>query len=163
MKKLQQVFEIDSYDDITMLPADDAALLTKARAVTSQAYAPYSRFHVGAILQLANGELVNGTNQENASYPAGICAERVGLSAAASLYPGVPVSVIAISYHNHNVEGASGRPISPCGICRQSLAEQQARQSSPIRLILSGQEGAIYVIPNAADLLPLSFSASDME
>lgn len=161
MKKLQQTFEILSYDDISALPAADAVLLTRAREVTSQAYAPYSRFHVGAVLQLANGETVNGTNQENASYPGGICAERVGLSAASSLYPGVAISTIAISYHN--LEGSSGRPISPCGICRQSLAEQQQRQSGPIRLILSGQEGAVYVIDNAVDLLPLSFSATDME
>ncbi|GAA0543148.1 cytidine deaminase [Chitinophaga japonensis] len=161
MKKLRHSFEYLSYDDISELDADDAALLQAARKVTERAYAPYSNFRVGAVMRLANGQLVSGTNQENASFPAGICAERTALSAASSLFPGEPVQAIAISYQHP--EGNSHQPISPCGICRQSLAEYELRQQQPIRLILGGQSGKVLVIPAATQLLPFSFSAKDME
>jgi len=161
MKKLQHSFEYLSYDDITGLDDDDAALLRAARQVTEQAYAPYSGFRVGAVIRLANGQLVSGTNQENAAFPAGICAERTALSAAASLFPETPIQTIAISYRHP--EGNSHQPISPCGICRQSLAEYELRQQQPIRLILGGQSGQVLVIPAATQLLPFSFSAKDME
>lgn len=159
--KLLQSFEYERYDDISQLDEKDAALLQAARAVTAEAYAPYSNFQVGAVIRLANGQQVSGTNQENASFPAGICAERTALSAATVLYPDIPIDTIAISYHNLN--GSSGHPISPCGICRQSLAEYEQRLQQPIRLILSGQSGQVYVIAAAGQLLPLSFSAKDME
>lgn len=151
----------EEYPDDSSLPADDAALLKAAREVTQHAYAPYSRFRVGAVLLLENGQRVNGTNQENASYPVGICAERTGLSAASSQYPGVAVKTIAVSYDNEL--GVSDRPISPCGICRQTLAEYQQRGHSPIRLILAGLTGKVWVIADAGQLLPLSFSADDMK
>ncbi|HEU4552379.1 MAG TPA: cytidine deaminase [Chitinophaga sp.] len=160
MQKLQQTFEYEYYDDISQLNPADAALLQAARAVTGQAYAPYSNFRVGVVMRLANGEQVSGTNQENASFPAGICAERTALSAATVLYPDVPIETMAISYNN--LLGNSGDPISPCGICRQSLAEYEQRLHHPIRLILSGQSGSVWIIPAAGQLLPLSFSASDM-
>ncbi len=98
-------------------------------------------------------KLLPGTNQENASYPAGICAERVLLSNASSQYPGVGIDTIAISYNN--IKGKSDRPVSPCGICRQSFAEFQRRTKTPIRIILSGMEGKVQIIENAAFLLPL--------
>lgn len=154
-------FEFEVYDSIDQLSKEDAFLLNEAKKVTQTAYAPYSLFQVGALALLANGKTVAGSNQENASYPVGICAERVLLSAASSLYPGVPVQTIAISYHNDN--GTSNRPISPCGICRQSLAEYESRFNQPIRLILGGMEGKVYIIPNAGILLPLSFSGDDMK
>lgn len=154
-------FEYLSYPDSTALSSEDQQLLQEARGVTAKAYAPYSQFNVGAVMLLENGELVRGTNQENASFPAGICAERVALSAAASLYPGIAVNTIAISYHNLN--GSSDTPISPCGICRQSLAEQENRQAQPIRLIMGGQTGQVFVLQTAKHLLPLGFSADDMK
>jgi len=109
---------------------------------------------------LANGQILSGTNQENASYPVSICAERVLLSAVASLYPGVAVTTMAISYKN--LKGKSEHPISPCGVCRQSLVEHQHHHKQSIRLILSAQTGDIYVIHDAATLLPLGFTADDM-
>jgi cytidine deaminase len=136
-------------------------LLREARKVTQFAYAPYSNFKVGAFAKLENGRTVSGTNQENASFPAGICAERTLLSTASSLFPGVGVDTIAISYNNLN--GKSDRPVSPCGICRQSLVEFQDRTKKQIRIILSGMEGKIQVIENAKDLLPLVFGADDMK
>lgn len=154
-------FEFSVYDSIDKLSEEDARLLKEAREVTQLAYAPYSNFKVGAIARLSNGELIVGSNQENASFPAGICAERVLLGSASSLYPKVPIETIAISYHNNN--GDSSHPISPCGICRQSLMEYELRVDHPIRLILGGMEGKVYIIPKASMLLPLSFTATDMQ
>ncbi|MCW3463818.1 cytidine deaminase [Chitinophaga nivalis] len=161
MEKQLQQFEYLVYNDITGLDEADAWLLKEARAVTAHAYAPYSHFQVGAIMRLVNGEIVAGSNQENASFPIGLCAERVALASAASVYPGVDIETIAISYHNLN--GDSSRPISPCGMCRQALAEYEQKQQAPIRLILGGLNGKVYVVSRANDLLPLSFSGGDLQ
>jgi cytidine deaminase len=161
MKTEKIKFNILIYDSIDELNSDDAFLLSEARSVTQFAYAPYSNFQVGAVAKLSNGETVTGTNQENASYPAGICAERVLLSTAASQYPGVGINTIAISYNN--LKGKSNKPVSPCGICRQSFAEFQQRTKTPIRIILSGMEGLVQVIENAAFLLPLVFGSDDLK
>ena len=154
-------FEYLSFPGSDALPAPDAKLLTEAREVTAHAYAPYSNFRVGAVIQLANGAKVSGTNQENASFPVGICAERTALSTASSLYPGVPIDTIAMSYYNA-AGGSSEAPISPCGMCRQTLAEYENRQEQPIRVILSGQTGKVLVLQTVKHLLPLGFSADDM-
>ena len=161
MKTEEVKFSILLYDSIDELNDEDAMLLREARNVTQFAYAPYSNFKVGAFAKLVNGKTVSGTNQENASFPAGICAERTLLSTASSLFPGVGVDTIAISYNNLN--GKSDRPVSPCGICRQSLVEFQDRTKKQIRIMLSGMEGKIQVIENAKDLLPLVFGADDMK
>ena len=118
---------------------------------------------MGAAATLKNGKTVTGTNQENASYPVSICAERSLLSSASALYPEVAVETMAISYHNHNANANSNRPISPCGMCRQSLMEYEGRWKNPIRLILSGIEGKVYVISKASHLLPLSFTGDDLK
>jgi cytidine deaminase len=155
------VFQYRVLENVSALSTEDAQLLIKARAATAKAYAPYSQFQVGAVAMLNNGKTIEGSNQENASYPVGICAERVLLSAASSLYHGVAIKTLAISYHN--LKGESKNPVSPCGICRQSLLEQTIRQHQPIKLILSGMEGVVYVLEDAALLLPLSFTANDMK
>lgn len=161
MKNEKFQFSYQVYDSINELSKDDADLLSEARNITRFAYAPYSNFGVGAFAKLVNGKTVSGTNQENAAYPAGICAERTLMSVASSLFPGVGIKTIAISYNN--VNGKSDRPISPCGICRQSFFEFQERTNSPIRIILSGLEGEVFVIENANALLPLVFGAGDMK
>lgn len=161
MKKEEVKFIMSVYDSIEELNQEDAWLLSEARSVTQFAYAPYSNFNVGAVAKLINGEIVSGTNQENASYPAGICAERTLLSSAASQHPGVAIDTMAITYNN--LKGASNTPISPCGICRQTIIEFQNRFHKPIKIILSGMEGKVQVIENAFDLLPLAFTAEDMK
>ena len=148
------------YESIDELNEQDAWLLSEAREVTQHAYAPYSHFQVGAIAKLANGEIVAGSNQENASFPVGICAERVLLASAASLFPKIPIETMAISYNNQN--GDSSHPISPCGMCRQSLLEYESRVHQPIRIILGGLTGKVYIIDKASMLLPLSFTAADL-
>ncbi|MEP6584415.1 MAG: cytidine deaminase [Ginsengibacter sp.] len=161
MQKEEYKFHVLVYDSIDELNQSDAFLLSEARSVTQFAYAPYSGFQVGAVAKLVNGETVTGTNQENASYPAGICAERVLLSSASSQFPGIGIENIAIAYNN--LKGKSDRPVSPCGICRQSFAEFQQRTGHQIRIILSGMEGKVQVIENASNLLPLVFSADDLK
>jgi cytidine deaminase len=161
MEKKEYRFDFTTYASDKELSGADAALVKKARVATSLAYAPYSNFKVAAIAKLSNGETVVSTNQENASYPVGICAERVLLSTVSSLYPGIAIDTIAISYDNTN--GASDKPISPCGICRQSLLEYEERMKHSIRLILSGKEGEVVVVEKSSQLLPLSFGGDDLK
>ncbi|HTI08480.1 MAG TPA: cytidine deaminase [Puia sp.] len=161
MQKREFNFSYEVYDKVEELSREDAQLLDKARAVTKNAYAPYSRFRVGAMAKLENGQFISGTNQENASFPVGICAERVLLSTASSLYPGIAIDTLAISYFNE--QGPSDQPISPCGICRQSLQEFGQRTGRHIRLILGGQSGKIYILSQASLLLPLAFTSEELK
>ena len=161
MKREEVKFEYDIFENSDELTEADAALLDAARKVTTKAYAPYSNFLVGAVAKLANGETVSGTNQENASYPVGICAERVLLSAASMLYTDVAIDTIAIAYHNLN--GESSKPVSPCGMCRQALKEYEERTGQPIRLILAGMTGKVFIIERSTQLLPFSFGGADMK
>src|SRR5690349_5285531 len=121
MKQQKFEFSFEVYDSIDELSADDQSLLIQARRATENAYAPYSNFHVGAAAKLSNGKIITGSNQENASFPVGICAERVLLASASSLYPDTPIDTMAISYSSNAMK--SDHPISPCGMCRQSLQE----------------------------------------
>lgn len=160
MKGQKFEFEYEVYDDISELNEKDAWLLNEARQITEQAYAPYSNFYVGAVGMMDNGEIVAGTNQENASYPVGICAERVLLGSAATIHPGVAIKTLAVSYKSK--ESDSDHPISPCGMCRQALLEYETRSKKPIRLILGGQEGKIYIIKSAIFLLPFAFTSDEL-
>jgi len=160
MKQEKFEFSFEVYDSIDELDEDDQQLLMEARKVTGEAYAPYSNFHVGAAAKLSNNKIVTGTNQENASYPVGICAERVLLSAISSLHPGIPIETIAVSYQSTKIK--SDHPISPCGMCRQALQEFEGRTGKRIRLILAGMEGKIYVIQSASQLLPLAFTNEEV-
>jgi cytidine deaminase len=160
MKENKFEFQYEVYDDISELKKEDAEILVKARAVTKQAYAPYSNFFVGAIAILSNGEIVAGTNQENASYPVGICAERVLLGNAATLFSGVSIDTLAISYDSKEI--SSDHPVSPCGMCRQALLEYETRTGQPIRLLLAGQKGKIYIVKTVRFLLPFAFDSSEL-
>ncbi len=160
MKESKFEFNYNVFDSIDELPEDQQKLLKQAREVTAQAYAPYSNFQVGAIAKLANGEIVSGSNQENASFPVGLCAERVLLATASSMFPRIPIESIAISYKSENVN--SDHPISPCGICRQALQEYKGRVSHPVQLILGGMTGPVYVIDSASRLLPLAFTSEEL-
>ncbi len=161
MKHQQYNFQFEIYDSINDLDKDDSELLQKAIETTNHAYAPYSNFFVGAAARLKDGAIITGANQENASFPVGICAERVLLSSVSSQHPSTAIETIAISYDNRN--GESDKPIAPCGLCRQTLFEYEQRQQQPIRLILGGMEGEVYIIEKASLLLPLSFTKEDME
>jgi cytidine deaminase len=149
------------FESCEEVDTDLQLLMGEAREAVNLAYAPYSHFYVGAAVLLSNGKVVKGSNQENASFPAGICAERVALSVASSLYPLDKVVALAVAYRSH-VAGGNDNILSPCGICRQSLLETSDRQQSPIKLLLSNQAGKIILLENSDYLLPLAFSSKSL-
>ena len=161
MKKEEYRFGFDVYESSNDLSKEDKTLIDAAREVTAKAYAPYSNFLVGAVAKLNNGQTISGTNQENASYPVGICAERVLLASAAMLHTDIPIETMAIAYNNIN--GESNKPVSPCGMCRQYISEYETRMNQPIRLILSGMNGKVFIVEKASQLLPLSFGGDDLK
>ena len=161
MKKSTHVIEYEVFASIEELTEQDRWLLKEARVLTGLAYAPYSHFNVAAVARMSNGEVVNGTNQENASFPVGLCAERVLLATASSVFPGEAIDTLAISYNNNRDQSA--HPIAPCGLCRQSLAEFEERMKQPIRLILSGLEGEVLLFNQSKLLLPFNFESSELK
>ena len=160
MKENKYEFNYRVYDSVDELPEEQQALLEEARRVTENAYAPYSRFQVGAVARMANGETISGSNQENASFPVGLCAERVLLGTISTLFPKVAIDTMAISYKSDHMK--SDHPISPCGMCRQALQEFEMRLNKPVQLILGGMEGPVYVIDSASKLLPLAFTSEEL-
>jgi len=138
------------------LTKEDRELLAIAAQAATAAYAPYSRFRVGAALRFADGRTFVGANQENASFPAGTCAERAALHGALSAVPDGVVSAMAIT----TPDGPEGGPVAPCGICRQVLLEQEFRQGAPVRLLLGTTNGPVFELESSGSLLPLSFDAS---
>ena len=131
-------------------------LVELAKKATNRSYAPFSHFHVGAALLLANGVEITGCNQENAAFSAGICAERAAIFAAGTQYPDVPVTTLAIAARTASGEWTD-EPISPCGTCRQVLIETETRFARPVRLLLYGRS-KIYAVDGIRQLMPLSFS-----
>lgn len=142
------------------LTAEEASLVNKAKEATYKSYAPYSKFSVGAALLFEDGSMIQGCNQENSSYPCGICAERSALFAAGTHCPEKRIVAICIAARDTSGQFTS-RPISPCGACRQVMSETEDRQHSPMRVYLYGADGT-YILEDAKDLLPVSFDASYM-
>lgn len=138
------------------LTAKEQKLVELAIAATERSYAKYSRFHVGAAIMLRNGEMLMGCNQENAAFPAGICAERSAIFAAGVQYPDEPVTTIAIAARDTTGQ-LTIDPVSPCGTCRQVMIETETRFRHPLRIILYGQE-RIFVMDGIKNLMPLSFT-----
>lgn len=154
MKKVDiqtTVFECDSLEEFDV---ELQNLIKEAKQVVKNAYAPYSKFNVGAAVLLENGEIITGTNQENAAYPSGLCAERVAMFYANSKYPNVPVKALAVSVFTN--EHYSESPIPPCGSCRQVILETEMRFKKPIKIILAGNK-KYTLIEDAKSLLPLHF------
>ena len=150
-KNLVTKIRVYSYSELSEA---DKNLIDLAKSATQRSYAPYSRFNVGAALLLANGEIITGSNQENVAFPSGICAERTTCFYANSSYPGVRFVKLAIAA-NHN--GAfTPHPVSPCGACRQVLAEYEKLGGGKLEIMLYGDD-EIYVLNEVADLLPLIF------
>ncbi|HET6559821.1 MAG TPA: cytidine deaminase [Prolixibacteraceae bacterium] len=159
MKTTEIRIIIQEFENIGELPENDQFLLTEARKITASAYAPYSGFHVGAALLLDNGKIISGNNQENSAYPSGLCAERVAMFYANANYPDSAVKTIAVSAAKNG--SMVKESVKPCGACRQALAETEVRFSTPIRIILDGED-TILVLNGVESLLPLSFSKRDL-
>jgi cytidine deaminase len=143
------------------LSAADKEVVDAARAATANSYAVYSHFNVGAAVRLADGLIVSGTNQENAAYPSGLCAERTTIFWANSQYPSQPVKVLAIAARNDS--GELDVPIPPCGACRQVILETEKRYNTPIRIILYGAKECYVVEDGIRALLPLSFDSAFLD
>jgi len=127
----------------------------EARAATAGSYSPYSHFKVGAVAVLDDGTMVRGANQENVAFPSGLCAERTALFAAGAQYPDLGVSMLCIAARDEKGEFTE-EPVTPCGACRQVMAQTEQRSGHPLVVVLSGKD-KVYVFNSAADLLPLSF------
>lgn len=151
-------FQYESLIDASALNQNDLELLNAARKATSTAFAPYSNFRVGAAAKLNTGEIIIGSNQESASYPVGICAERTLLNSIGSQHSDKTIITLAVSYDP--LGKASNEPLSPCGMCRQSILDFENRYQAPIRVILSGLEGEVMVFETASNLLPFGFNGS---
>ncbi len=160
MKKFSRSIEWTVCGEDELQPVD-SKLLKAAMEATSGSWSPYSGFRVGAALLLSNGAIVTGSNQENAAYPSGLCAERTALFAAGHMYPGESVTALAIAARND--KGYTAQPITPCGACRQVLAEAESRGKKPIRFILYGTEGTMVIEGGTDCLLPFCFGAESME
>ncbi len=159
MKKKNITTVTYEYDSVEELSKDEQLLIQKSKDAVNNAYAPYSKFQVGAAVLLENGEIITGTNQENAAYPSGLCAERVAVFYANSKYPDVPVKAIAVTAFTNN--NFVKTPIPPCGSCRQVLVETETRFNTPIKIYLVS-ESKITVINDAKDLLPLNFDETSL-
>jgi cytidine deaminase len=161
MKKVEISLSLIEVNDMTELDPSEQELIKISRRMTTQAYAPYSGFYVGAAVLLENGEIVLGSNQENAAYPSGLCAERVAVFAASSKYPDIKIKAIAISGNSKTRD--IDHPVTPCGACRQVMLEYEVKQEEPVKVYLSGHSGKIYIIGKVQDLLPLSFTSKELE
>ena len=159
MKELKQEVIIRKYK-FEELTDSDKRLIEAAIEATKRSYAPYSHFHVGVAAMLDDGTIVTGSNQENAAYPSGLCAERTALFHAGSEYPDKAVTTLAIAASN--CDGLTEQPVTPCGACRQVMLEAEQRYSRPIRMLMYGT-ACIYETRGTKDLLPLSFGIESME
>jgi len=155
MKDLELKVQISEYQ-LDELSTEEQQLIEKAIASTHNSYAKYSHFHVGAALLLANGVVLPGCNQENAAFPAGLCAERSAIFAAGAQYPDVSVKTLAIAARDTSGQ-LTEEPVSPCGTCRQVIIETETRYQQPIRILLYGRR-CVYVINGIRHLMPLSFT-----
>jgi cytidine deaminase len=155
MKKIYIETQLTVFDSISELPIDVQTLMSQAIEIRKKAYAPYSKFRVGAALLLDNGKIILGSNQENAAYPSGLCAERVAIYHVGANYPEAKILKMAISATSDTNPNTT--PIPPCGSCRQSIAEFEINQQTPIEIYFMGENGAVHKSDSLKNLLPFMF------
>jgi cytidine deaminase len=158
VKKIKIEISLEVFDSISELPVSIQKLMNKAHEARENAYAPYSRFKVGAALQLETGEIITGNNQENAAYPSGLCAERVAIFHTGSQNPDAIIVSMAITAKSLNALMTT--PVPPCGACRQVLAEYEVKQKPSIEIYFMGETGKVVKANSVKDLLPLIFDNS---
>ncbi|WP_286967809.1 cytidine deaminase [Flavobacterium sp. UBA4854] len=155
MKEINITTSFTIFDNLNELPTEIQDLMNQAVEIRKKAYAPYSKFRVGAALLLDNGKIILGSNQENAAYPSGLCAERTAIFYAGSAYPEAKILKMAITAASDTNQTTA--PIPPCGSCRQSIAEYEIKQDTPIEIYFMGEIGKIYKSSSLKNLLPLMF------
>lgn len=158
MKDIKIETTLQVYDDYSAIPEDIQKLMQTAIAAREDAYAPYSKFKVGAAILLDNNEVVIGSNQENASYPSGLCAERTAIYYAGAKHPNAKILKMALTASSQNQ--ITDTPIPPCGACRQAIAEYEIKQDQPIEIYFMGAKGKVVKSNSLANLLPLGFDRS---
>jgi cytidine deaminase len=153
-------FSYLEYGSIDLLGAEDRELVKTSEAAAAKAYAPYSKFFVGAAIRLKSGKIVTAANVENAAFPSGTCAEKNALAYSIANYPDdAPVTIAITAFHEN---GEKAESVSPCGNCRQFIAEEEMRNQIKIKIILSVRE-KIMVIETIGDLLPLQFNKNSLD
>ena len=158
MRKKQVIFDLMIFESIDELSREEKVLMNSAVLARKNAYSPYSNFQVGAAIFLENGEIITGNNQENASYPSGLCAERVAIFYAGAKYPGVAIEAIAISATS--IDHVVDAPAAPCGNCRQAISEYEFKQKKHISILMMGEKGEVHKCNSIGDILPLAFNSS---
>ncbi len=154
MKQIEHTTLITVYEHNNELAAADAELLQRSKQAMAHSHSPYSHYPVGAALLLEDGTIVEGSNQENASFPLGLCAERTALANSAINHRGKAVKAIAVS--------VGTEVAAPCGMCRQALLEQESIQDTPIRILLRGGDETVYAIGSVKELMPLPFYSKNL-
>lgn len=160
MKEININTQFKVFNSIEELDLDTKKIMLKATEARKKAYAPYSNFSVGAAIELDNGEIISGSNQENAAYPSGLCAERVVIFYAGAQYPNAKIVKMCITASPNDRE--SEIPIPPCGACRQSIAEYEFKQDKEIEIYFMGATGEIYKSDSLKNLLPLVFDKNHL-
>lgn len=160
MKEIQVATKLSVYDSIDELSMIEKEYMLQAVEIRKNAYAPYSKFQVGAAVVLDNGVVLQGSNQENAAYPSGLCAERVVIFYAGANYPNNKIEKLFISATPSDRE--SDTPIPPCGACRQSIAEYEIKQDLSIEIYFMGAKGQIYKSDSLKNLLPFMFDKASL-
>ncbi len=155
MQHISSKIQYRIYTSLEELTAEERNLVLEARSASVKAYAPYSRFRVGTAILLSNNQIITANNQENISFPEGLCAERVALFSASANYPNETISAIAVA--GNSTLKTTDTPITPCGGCRQVLAEYESKQKSKIKVIMTGITGNIITVEGIDNLLPLRF------
>ena len=155
MKKIELKTQITIFESINELPTIVNGLMNKAIETKQNAYAPYSKFKVGAAFLLDDGTIITGNNQENAAYPSGMCAERVAIWKVSSDFPNKKILKLAISASSSSQ--ILKEPVAPCGACRQTLSEYEIKQKDKIEVYFMGEEGEIIQTDSVLDLLPIAF------
>ena len=158
MKEVKIETTLQVYDSISNLPEDLQQLMNSAIDARNNAYSPYSKFDVGAAVLLDNGKVISGSNQENASYPSGLCAERTAIYYAGATYPKAKMLKMALTASSQNQQTL--KPIPPCGACRQAISEYEIKQDNPIEIYFMGVKGKVVKSKSLANLLPLVFESS---
>ncbi|MBW2962710.1 cytidine deaminase [Mesonia aestuariivivens] len=148
------------YDHLEEMNQEDIKLMKQAAEARNNAYAPYSKFMVGAAILMANGKVVIGSNQENAAYPSGLCAERNAIYQAGALYPNEKIEAIAITVKSQKKKVIV--PAAPCGACRQAIAEYEFKQEHPIKIMFMAEIGKVIKVNALLDILPLAFDGSSL-
>ena len=161
MSEIRRESILKRYTDINELNNTDRMLLAEAKKAVATSYAPYSNFHVGCALQLNNGVIVKGSNQENIAYPSGLCAERVAIFSAGATYPNEAVKTMAITVKADKFKVTE--PIMSCGACLQSMSEYEIRFKQPIRVILQGETGDIYIAEGLKNFMPFMFWSDELK